>query len=301
MLTFVEGKFNMKEILIGLLFAMLWASASTATKFGLRTGEPFVITNVRFVIAAALMLGWAHLVRRHPLPVKKDWVPLLVYGMLNCSIYLGAFSFAMRFCTAGIGTLSVGINPLIISVLSAFFLQKRIGLQVWAGLLLGIAGVGVATFPALQNSTATPFGVTLLAMSMLSYSIGTIYFSGRSWTLPRLVINGWQIFFGAVTLLPVTLLFTHWERQYFDTNFWATVWWLVVPVSVGAVQLWLYLLHKDPVKAALWLFLCPIMGFLYAWWLLNEPITVYTGIGTALVIIGLYLGQHSPQKKAPAG
>jgi probable blue pigment (indigoidine) exporter len=284
--------FYMKEILIGLLFASLWASASVATKFGLRTGEPFVITNVRFALAAALMLGWAHIGRRHPLPGKTDWVPLLIYGMLNCSIYLGAFSFAMRYCTAGIGTLSVGINPLLISVLSAVFLHKKISGKVWAGLLLGITGVGVATFPALQNSTASPLGIGLLAFSMLSYSVGTIYFSGRKWTLPRLVINGWQILFGALTLLPFTLLFTHWERQHFDANFWFSVWWLVIPVSIGAVQLWLYLLHKDPVKAAMWLFLCPILGFLYAYLILGEPVTVYTGAGTVLVILGLYLGQR---------
>ena len=281
----------MKEILIGLLFAFLWASASVATKFGLRTGEPFVITNVRFALGAALMLGWAHLVRRHPLPAKADWVPLLIYGMLNCSIYLGAFSFAMRYCTAGVGTLSVGINPLLISVLSAIFLHKKINGQVWLGLFLGITGVGVATFPSLQNSTVTPLGITILSFSMLSYSIGTIYFSGRKWALPRIVINGWQIFFGAITLLPVTFLFTHWERNHFDTNFWLSVWWLVIPVSIGAVQLWLYLLNRDPVKAAMWLFLCPILGFVFAYLLLGEPITVFTGMGTALVILGLYLGQ----------
>lgn len=282
----------MKEILIGIAFALLWASASAATKFGLRTGEPFVITNVRFILAAALMLGWSHLIRRHALPKRDDWGPLLLYGMLNCSIYLGAFSFAMRYCTAGIGTLSVGINPLLISVLSAVFLKKKIGSQVWLGLLLGITGVGVATFPALQNSTTTPLGISLLAFSMLSYSVGTIYFSGKKWSMPTLVINGWQIFFGALTLLPVTLIFTNWERQHFDTNFWLSVWWLVIPVSIGAVQLWLYLLHRDPVKAALWLFLCPILGFLYARILLGEPVTIYTGVGTALVIAGLYLGQR---------
>lgn len=282
----------MKEILIGLAFASLWASASVATKFGLRTGEPFVLTNVRFVLAAALMLFWAHGFRRHPLPEKKDWKPLLIYGMLNCSIYLGAFSFAMRYCNAGIGTLSVGINPLLISVLSAIFLKRNINPAVWVGLLFGIAGVAVATWPSLQNSSTTPLGILLLSFSMLSYSTGTLFFSAQKWTLDRITINGWQIFFGAVTLLPVTLLFTNWERQHFDLNFWLSVWWLVIPVSIGAVQLWLYLLKVDSVKAAMWLFLCPILGFLYANIILGEPITLFTGVGTVLVIIGLYLGQR---------
>jgi probable blue pigment (indigoidine) exporter len=74
--------------------------------------------------------------------------------------------------------------------------------------------------------------------------------------------------------------------------------WLVIAVSIGAVQLWLYLLKIDPVKASLWLFLCPIFGFIFANILLNEPITIYTGIGTFCVIFGLYLAQREKFKMA---
>ena len=70
----------------------------------------------------------------------------------------------------------------------------------------------------------------------------------------------------------------------------------MIPVSIGAVQLWLYLLKKDPIKASLWLFLCPIFGFIYAAFLLKEPITSYTYIGTLLVIVGLYLAQREKFK-----
>lgn len=286
----------MKQLLAGVLFATLWASASVATKIGLRAAEPLMITNVRFLIAGALMLAWAHGLRRHRLPNASEWWPLTLYGALNGAIYLGAFAIAMQEVTAGIGTLAVGLNPLVISVLSAIWLKRRIAPSVWAGLFLGLAGVGLATFPALANSTATPKGILILSLSMFSYSIGTIYFAGRKWDLPRLAINGWQITAAALLLLPLTGAATHWERNHFDANFWGSVAWLVLPVSVGAVQLWLYLLKLDPVKAALWLFLCPVLGFFYAWLFLNEPITPYAIAGTVLVILGLYLGQRAPRK-----
>ncbi len=43
----------------------------------------------------------------------------------------------------------------------------------------------------------------------------------------------------------------------------------------------------------MWLFLCPLFGFFFAWWLMGEPVTVYTIAGTILVIAGLYAGQRS--------
>lgn len=283
----------MKGILVGVLFALLWASASVATKIGLKTAEPFVITNTRFVLAALLMLIWAHVVRRQPFPRTSEFKPLLIYGLLNASVYLGVFSWAMRHATAGLGSLAVALNPLLIAIISAAFLKKKVSTSIWLGLFLGIVGVGVVTFPILRNSTATPLGVGLLVASMLSYSLGTVYFSKIAWSIPRLVINGWQVLFGALTLLPITWGCTDWTDHHWDFSFWGAVVWLAIPVSIGAVQLWLYLLHKDPVRAALWLYLCPVIGFFYAWWLINEPITLYTGVGTLLVIWGLYIGQRT--------
>ena len=66
---------------------------------------------------------------------------------------------------------------------------------------------------------------------------------------------------------------------------------LAIPVSIGAVQLWLYLLRDNPVKASFWLFLCPVFGFIIAAITLHEPISLYTFIGVLLVIGGLYMVQ----------
>ncbi|HEX8607373.1 MAG TPA: EamA family transporter, partial [Pedobacter sp.] len=71
-----------------------------------------------------------------------------------------------------------------------------------------------------------------------------------------------------------------------------SVLWLSIAVSVIGLICWFYLLKIDTVKASLYLFLCPLFGFIYAWWLMNEPITIFTVIGTLLVLFGLYLGQR---------
>lgn len=280
----------MKHLAIGLLFASLWASASVATKVGLRSGEPLVITNLRFFLAGALMLLWAHVIRRHRWPQRDEWGPLTLYGALNCTIYLAAFALAMREVTAGVGTLAVGLSPLLIGLLSALWLRKPVSIKMAAGLLLGVLGVALAAWPALQQAQATPRGVATLTFGIVSYSVGNVYYAGRTWALPRIAINGWQVFLAAVLLLPVTLLTSTWEHNHFDRDFWISVGWLAIPVSIGAVSMWLYLLKIDPVKASMWLFVCPLLGFLYAYLLLGEPFTVFAMGGTGLVISGLYLG-----------
>lgn len=282
----------MKYTLLGLVFASLWASASVATKYGLKSAQPFVIADVRFFIAGFLMIFGAVILRGYRLPQKQEWKPLIIYGFLNVALYLGLFGLAMERVAAGIGTLSIATNPLFISVLTAFWLKKSVPKNVWLGLILGMMGVGIATYPLLLKSYATPLGIAILLGSMLSYSVGTVYYSSRKWALPILAINGWQVLFGGILLLPFTFFTFDAGKNHFDGRFWGSILWLVVPVSIGAVQLWLYLLKIDAVKAALWLFLCPIFGFFYAWLFLGEPVSAYTFVGTGLVIGGLYLGQR---------
>jgi probable blue pigment (indigoidine) exporter len=284
----------MRQVLPGILFAMLWASAAVATKFGIKTTDPLILANTRFIVASALMLAYAYGIRRgkYRLPRGAEWRHLLIFALLNTTIYLGAFVLALEQVSAGIGSLAIATNPLFISLLSAVWLQRRLRWYEAVGLFLGLAGVGVATYPLLQHSHATVAGLLILLGGMLSVSAATVYYARVPWDLPSVVINGWQVLLGGLCLLPFTFFTADFNSTQLNFTFWASVLWLVIPVSIVSLQLWFYLVTQDTVKAALWLFLCPIFGFFYAWALLSEPITIYTVVGTLAVIFGLYLAQR---------
>lgn len=286
----------MKNILLGFLFAALWASASVVTKIGLRNDQPFLFFEVRFLIAGIIMLVYGHLILKEKLPAQNEILPLVIYGALNVSLYLGLYVTAMREVSAGLGSLAVAINPVLIAVISAIFQKKNILPYLWFALILGFLGVSVAIYPLLQSAHATVRGLLILFLSMLSYSVGTIYFSGRTWHQKLIVINGWQIIFGGLLLLPVTFAFTNLEKQVWDAQFWFCIFWLAIPISIGAVQIWLYLLRLDPVRASSWMYLNPIFGFFFAAIIINEPITIYTAVGTILVLISLWIVQKNKKQ-----
>lgn len=284
--------YSFRIITAGLSFAFLWASASAATRIGLESAQPFIIAVPRFFFAGVIMLLVAHGVMKKRMPQQREWKQLAVYGLLNVSIYLGLYVIAMQEVSAGLGSLSVGTNPVFISIIGAIWTGKKIPLAVVASLLLCMSGITIAAWPLLQDSYATPMGIMLLLVSMLSYSIGAIYFSERTWgDLHILTINGWQTLLGGVFLLPLAAIFYDSSMNQFDTRWIASVGWLALPVSIGAVQLWLYLLKDNPVKASFWLFLTPVFGFVIAAVMLHEPISMYTLMGVAFVIAGLYLVQ----------
>jgi probable blue pigment (indigoidine) exporter len=289
----------MRQLLPGLLFAALWASASVATKFGVAVADPLVLANVRFFIAGGIMLFYAHVLRPsyNRLPLGKEWKHLIIFAFLNTTVYLGAYVIALKHVSAGIGSLAVATNPLFIMVMSAIWLKRKLKWFEIAGLILGLAGVVVATYPLLHNSYATVDGLLILLAGMVSVSAATVYYARIKWQMENIVINGWQVLLGGILLLPFTLLTANFKTTHFNQQFWASVMWLIIPVSIAALQLWFYLVKQDAVRASLWLFLCPIFGFIYAATLLGEPITWYTYAGTALVIGGLYLAQREKLKE----
>jgi drug/metabolite transporter (DMT)-like permease len=281
----------------GVLFAFLWASASTATKIALNSSQPLVIAQVRFAVAGTIMLFLTHVLTKQKLPQGIEWKQIIIYGLLNITIYLGCYVIAMQHVTAGVGALAIATNPLFISFSSIFFLKKRLKSEIFIALFLGTAGVLIASWPLLQNASVTISGLLLLLFSMVSYSFGAIYFSAKNWNdLNILTINGWQTMIGGILLLPFTLYEYHGNQNHYDLKFWGGTLWLAIFVSIFAIQLWLWLLRRNTVKAGLWLFLCPVFGFAIAAVILNDVISAYTVIGVVLVMIGLFLSQRDAKQ-----
>ena len=244
------------------------------------------------------MLFFAHILSKQALPKGKEWTQIIIYGLLNITIYLGCYVIAIQHVTAGVGALAIATNPLFISFSSLFFLKKKLKSEIFVALLLGTLGVLIASWPLLKDASVTVSGLILLLFSMVSYSAGAIYFSVKKWnTLSILTINGWQTMIGGILLLPFTFYEYQGNKNHFDFKFWGGTLWLAIFVSIFAIQLWLWLLKRNAVKAGLWLFLCPVFGFAIAAIILNDVISVYTIVGVALVMIGLFLSQREAKQK----
>jgi len=232
------------------------------------------------------------------MPKGEEWKHLTVFGAFNTALYLGIFIIALQYITAGVTALAIALNPLFISLMSSFWSKRKVVMREWISIVLGIAGVFVASYPLLNTKDVTTAGLLLLSLSMVTYSYGSVYYASVQWKLDRVTINGWQVLIGGLLIAPFTFLF-HSQPNHFDTRFWLSLLWLIVPVSIIAVQLWLILLKADAVRASIWLYLCPIFGLIFSAILLDEPLSIYTLIGTTLVLCAVFIGQkkiYSPNK-----
>lgn len=235
------------------------------------------------------MIGISHGMLRQRLPRGREWGQIAIYGLLANTIYLGLYVIAIRQVSAGLGSLATATNPIFINLMTAIFFRERLRRVTVFSLLLCMAGVALAAWPLLRNSSATPAGLILLLVSMVIYSISVLYFSRVSWNgLSRLTINGWQVLMGGLFLLPVMAFVYAPGSNSWNLKGLGAIVWLALPVSIAAVQLWLYLLQADAARSSFWLFLCPVFGFIVSNIFTHEQLTGYTFAGMALVIGGIY-------------
>lgn len=281
---------DMKFIIWGIAFAILWSSASVSAKIGVQSMEPLVLFQFRFILAGAILLIYSYFFEEWKIPSKNEFIELAIFGFLNVTLYLSLFVLAITEVTAGIGSLSTCLGPLLMTILGGLVLGKKPKMTHYLGLFLGFSGVYIAVIPLLGNNNATPRGLIYLLFSMLSYSVASLYYSSKKWSLPRFALNGWQVLLGGIFMLPLTIFFNK-KPVIITLPAVLAIIWLIGPVSILAVNIWLRLIKIDTIKASFFLFLCPIFGFVFSSLILNEPFTTYTVIGLIFVLCGLMFGQ----------
>ena len=276
------------DTLLGLLFVLLWSSAATAAKVGIRDAEPLTLLDARFFLAGGILLTYLHGIKRDsPLPQGRQWLHLAVLAIANSTGYLGLSWYSFKLVPAGLFGLFIATNPLIVALLSWLWLKREIKREEWLGIGIAAAGLAIAALPRLQGKQATALGIGLVLCAMLIYSFGSVYYKWSQIKLTGLTLNAWQVFIGALLLAPFAWFFNGDHVPRLTPQLITALTWSVIPVSIIANLLWFQLLKKDALRANMWLFLNPISGYVIAWLVLGEAMQVTDLAGLVLVMAGL--------------
>ena len=270
----------------GIVFAVLWASASIAAKIGFKNAKPLTILDARFFLAAAVTLIIFQTGRERR-PVKGEWRHVITLGFTNSAVYLGCSWVGLHHVTVGLYGLFVAVNPFLVAIMSRVVLKRTIKPNQWFGMALSAAGLSLAIVPSIHTARADAFGIVLIAIAMVSYSVGTVYRTWSQTTLSPGVLNTWQITFGAFMILPFAIALNGPTMPNITWRLTGALLWSVFAVSVVANLMWFRLIAKDSVRASGFLFLTPIFGYIEAWAILGERVHWNDAAGAVVVFIGL--------------
>jgi drug/metabolite transporter (DMT)-like permease len=159
-----------------------------------------------------------------------------------------------------------------------------------AGLLLGIAGVGLIVSHRMSIGTDSPHGILFTLASLASLVTGTVLFKlfapkGSLW-----IGNGIQNLAAGIVLTPIALTFADVSEIVPSMRLVLAFAFLTLGGSILGYFIWFHLLKVCGATAAsAYHFLMPPLGMLFAWLVLGEHLTFRDLLGIIPVALGIYL------------
>ena len=273
---------------------ILWGSTYLAIRFGIETIPPLLMAAVRFLIAGALMYGWA--LQRGDLrdggPTRRHWLATLTIGGLLLGVGNGGVTLGEGSIASGVAALLVATVPVWMAVLSHVTGQERLSRLVGAGLVLGIAGVVLVAHPW-SGSIGQARGVVLVLLAAFGWACGSLY--ARRAALPKsaILVTGMEMLCGGLVLLVAAGIdgeFARVHPEHFSLLSLGAVLYLVVFGSILAFSAYVWLLnHVSAALAGTYAFVNPAVAVLLGAVFAREPLGPAVLLGGAVIIGGVSL------------
>ncbi|NNJ77219.1 MAG: DMT family transporter [Anderseniella sp.] len=130
-------------------------------------------------------------------PAGDLW-PLLACGVFNMVGWHLFSAYGLTLVPAGRASIIAFTMPVWAALFAVPVLRERVSLAVFAGLGLGMAGLGVLIGHDIAVLGSAPVGSLIMLGAALSWGFGTVLFKRFQWQTPVATIIGWQLLLAAI-------------------------------------------------------------------------------------------------------
>ena len=283
---------DIRAILAGLAFALIWSSAFTSARVIVAEAPPLLSLSLRFLISGLIGVGLARLLGQTWRLNRAQWQTIFIFGLCQNALYLGLNFVAMQTIEASLASIIASTMPLLVGLVGwVWFKEKLPIVGVW-GLIVGVIGAALIMGVRIQGGTDF-FGIILCIVGVLSITVATLSMRGVSSGDNLLMIVGLQMLVGAVILAFPGVVFEEWEVVWTPKLLLAFSYTVLMP-GLLATFIWFWLVGRiGAVRAATFHFLNPFFGVLIAAIFLGESLGIWDAVGVIVIMAGIFVVQTS--------
>jgi drug/metabolite transporter (DMT)-like permease len=283
---------------------IVWGSTYLAIRFAVETIPPFTHAALRFLISGAILYAWRRMAG-DPAPTAGNWKSTAIVGTALLLGGNGLVAWAEQSVPSGIAALMISTSPFWL----VLFESMRSGgsKPTWQGILglvIGFVGVflliGPAEITGVEGSFDT-FGVILLLLAPLFWSMGSIYARGADLPKSTLLSTGMQMLTGAVALFLVSAVKGEFNGfslgEVSPRSWWGLIYLITFGSLVGFVA-YGWLLHNAPISlTSTYAYVNPIVAVILGWLLANEELNTRIVVASAIIVGSVILINSARQVK----
>jgi drug/metabolite transporter (DMT)-like permease len=274
----------------------IWGSTWLAIKIGLEFLPPFLFAGIRFVVATIALLILFKLLHAHMPRDRYSWAVMLFLGIFQISVPYGLVFWGEEYISSGLSAVLFATLPFFV-VISAHILVKE-------EKLTKLKGVGVlASFVGLVAIFWRDIAATQTLGTLSSFYGGlAVVGSSASGGMANVVAKRYasridpasnvlvQAVVGAAVLLLAGAIMERNATLDFTITAVAMILYLgIFGSALPFVGLYWLLTKASATSTSLFSFITPIIALGLGWLILGETLDPNVGLGTALILAGVYL------------
>ncbi len=275
---------QIKTIALTAIAPIVWGSTYIVTTEALPPESPLIASTIRSLPAGVLLV----LISR-AWPTGLWWLRMAVLGFLNIGLFFYCLFFAATYLPGGMASMVMSIQPVIVMIMSWYLLSARFSSQQLVASGLGILGVGLLVL----NSSAelNIEGMLTAILGTLSMALGVVLTKkwGRPTGMTMLGFTGWQLLFGGIILLPVSLWLEGIPTQLTSINYLGYGYLSLIGAILGYF-LWFRGIEKlPPVTVSFLGFLSSVSACFLGYLVLNQTLTWPQLLGALAILFSIVL------------
>jgi drug/metabolite transporter (DMT)-like permease len=257
-----------------------------------------VLTGLVFALVLALTTGFRI--------EGRDLAKLTLLSLVGMLGYYVGTVFGFTYAPAGVGTLIVSTQPLLIALLAWLIGTERLGIATIVGLAVSFAGSVLLVWGGSADDTnvanaSLAFGCLLIFFAGLGWSIFVVFSKPLIQRYGALKITGLS---NVIILLPALPFISGDTVKAFvgmDKNAAAALAFLILVGATAAVFTWNYAAGRlAPSLLGSALYILPVLALVAGWAMLNETITTNTLIAASLILAGVAISLYKPKLRVTA-
>jgi drug/metabolite transporter (DMT)-like permease len=275
----------------GLLTVTLWASAFVGIRSAGHELSPGALALGRLLVSSAA-LGTLVVVRREPLPSRRD-VPLLALcGALWFGLYNVVLNGAERRVDAGTASMLVNTGPILIALLAGVVLHEGFPRKLLAGCAVAFAGVVVIGAATSHHGLTPSWGAVLCLLAAVLYATAVVAQKPVLARVSPLTATWLACATGTVVCLPFAGQLWHQAGGAPASALGWVVYLGVAPSAIGFLA-WAFALSRTTAgRVGSLTYLVPPIAILLGWLLLGEVPPGLAFAGGALCLAGVALARR---------
>lgn len=287
---------DIRALLAGLTFALIWSSAFTSARILVTNAPPLTVSALRFLIAGVIAMALARALGQSWRLTPQQWRLTILFGICQNALYLGLNFVAMQTVEASVAAIIASSLPLLVALAGWLISGETVRPLGMIGLAAGIGGVLLIMGSRITQGV-DPFGILLCCLAALALTFATLAVRGASAGGNVISVVGWQMLVGSAALTGPALLFETWEATLSPLVYAAFAYTVLLPGLV-ATMIWFWLVGQiGATRAATFHFLNPVFGVAIAAMLLGEAIGPLDIVGVLITTFGILAVQLSKASK----